>query len=167
MKIGRAVLAGVLGVVLVYAIVWSAGKLSDHPADLCLLLGSSATADDGGATWALGAAGQLAVGIIAALVYAAIFEWVTQRAGPIVGFVVALGHVVVAGIATGFLPAGQLVDAGIDPPGAFLEYRGLVVMGAFVVAHLLFGVLVGTLYGRVRHSIVVHRTAAWIDVTRP
>jgi hypothetical protein len=73
---------------------------------------------------------------------------------------------VVAGIATGFLPARQLIDAGIDPPGAFLEYRGVVVVAAFVLAHVLFGTLIGALYGRVRHTIVAQR-GVWIDVTPP
>jgi hypothetical protein len=166
MRIRRAVLAGLLGAAIVYVIVWSAGRLARQPADLCLLLGGSVTADDGAATWMLGAIGQLVIGMIAALVYAAIFEWVTQRAGAIVGLVVALGHVVVAGIATGFLPARQLIDAGIDPPGAFLEYRGVVVVAAFVLAHVLFGTLIGALYGRVRHTIVAQR-GVWIDVTPP
>lgn len=164
MKLTRPILAGVVGVVIVYIIVLFGGELSGRSTDLCYLLGASISARLDGWTWLLGAVGQLVIGIVAALVYAAVFEWVTRRAGVMVGFAVALAHVVVAGIATGFLPAQRLLDAGLDPPGAFLEYRGLFAIMAFVIAHLLFGCIVGVLYGRPRHTVVEWR-ATWIDVT--
>lgn len=164
MKLTRPVLAGIIGVVIVYIIVLLGGKLSGRSTDLCYLLGASISAHLDSWTWLLGALGQLMIGIVAALVYAAIFEWVTRRAGAAVGFVVGVAHVVVAGIATGFLPAQRLLDAGLDPPGAFLEYRGLLAIVAFVLAHLLFGCIVGILYGRPHHTILEWR-ATWLDVT--
>jgi hypothetical protein len=45
-----------------------------------------------------------------------------------------------------------LIDAGIGPPGAFMEYRGPWVLVSFVLAHLVFGTLVGKLYGRAQHA---------------
>lgn len=154
MKFGRAIVAGVIGAVLVYAVVYLAGLTSGTHADLCLLLGASITGASSVPSWLIGAIGQLLVAVVAALVYAAIFEWVTRRAGALVGFVVGLAHVVCAGIATGFLPAQRLIDANLGVPGAFLEYRGLIVLIAFVVAHLLFGTLAGAMYGRPRHAVV-------------
>ncbi|MFL5615377.1 MAG: hypothetical protein ACJ796_17040 [Gemmatimonadaceae bacterium] len=164
MKFGRAIVSGVIGGVLVIAIVFAAGLGSGQNADLCALLGNSVTGTTGALSWTLGLAAQLAVAIAAALLYAIIFERVTRRAGVLVGLAIAPAHTIIAGLAVGFLPAAQLLSRGGSPPGAFLEYRGFIVAGAFVMAHLLFGVIVGGAYGAPRHSIP--RTAAvWHDVT--
>ena len=164
MKFGRAIISGVIGGVLVIGIVFAAGLASGQDADLCAWLGTSITGMSGALSWTIGLAAQLAVAIAAALLYATIFEWVARRAGGLVGLAIAPGHAIIAGLAVGFLPAGRLLSRGVSPPGAFLEYRGLIVAGAFVVAHLLFGVFVGAAYGASRHSIP--RTAAvWHDVT--
>jgi hypothetical protein len=112
----------------------------------------------------LGLIAQLFVAIVAALVYAAIFEWVVRRAGAVMGFLIALVHVVVAGIGVGFLPVSGMLDAGISPPGAFLEYRGWWAIGTFVLAHLAFGVIVGIVYGEPLHSVETMR-GTWKDVT--
>jgi len=163
MKLLHAVAAGVAGAVLVYLIVFAAGALSSNDADLCLLTGASLTGRLGGWSWIIGAAGQLIVATAAAIVYAAIFEWVTRRAGAVIGFIIALGHVVVAGIAVGFMPASRLIADDIAPPGAFMEYRGLLVVAGFILAHLAYGTLVGTLYGRTRHR-PESPAAVWRDV---
>lgn len=158
MKFSRVVLAGVIGAVLVYAMVRVAGALTSMPADLCELLGSSITSTVSVWAWLLGGVAQLVLGIVASFVYASIFEWVTQRAGAPIGLIVSLAHAVVAGVSIGFLPAGRLIGAGLAPPGAFMEYRGSVVVVAFVVAHLAFGTTIGALYGRPRHEISTRRT---------
>ena len=164
MKFSRAIVSGVIGGVLVIAIVFAAGVASGQDADLCALLGNSITGITGVLPWTIGLAAQLAVGIAAALLYATIFEWVTRRGGLLVGLAIAPAHTIIAGLAVGFLPAARLMSSGVSPPGAFLEYRGFIVAGAFVVAHLLFGVIVGAAYGASRHPIP--RTAAvWHDVT--
>lgn len=164
MKVSRAIVSGVIGGVLVIAILFAAGLASRQDADLCALLGNSLTGATGALPWTIGLAAQLAVAIAAALLYAIIFEWVTRRAGVVVGLAIALAHTIIAGLAVGFLPAAHLLSRGVSPPGAFLEYRGFIVAGAFVAAHLLFGVIVGGAYGAPRHSIP--RTAAvWHDVT--
>lgn len=163
MKLARAVAAGLLGTCVVVAIVWIGGVASAKAADLCTLLGASILEDRGLWPWILGAALQLVIGVVAAIVYAAIFEWVTRRAGGGVGFIVALGHAVIAGLAVGFLPAQRLIEASTNPPGAFLEYRGLPVVAAFVIAHLAFGTIVGILYGRPRRAPVARRVV-WHEV---
>ena len=163
MKTSRAIAAGVLGTVIVIVVVWIGGLVAGHDADLCALLGASILADRGMWPWLLGAALQVVIGVVAAIVYAAIFEWVTRRAGGVVGFLVALGHSVIAGLAVGFLPATHLIEAATAPPGAFMEYRGPFVVVAFVIAHLAFGTLIGLLYGRPRHALVARRVV-WHEV---
>jgi hypothetical protein len=163
MKITRVVLSGVLGAVIVYAIVFVSGRLSHSATDLCVLSGSSITGDTGGWTWVLGAFAQIVIAIAAALVYGSIFEWVTLRAGAVVGLIIGIAHLVVAGIAVGFLPASGLIRAGVAPPGGFMEYRGPIVVIAFCVAHLVFGSILGALYGAPRHQLP--RAAVWRDLS--
>lgn len=163
MKIPRAVAASLLGTVVVIVIVWLGGLVSGRDADLCALLGAAVTEVRGTWSWLLGAVLQLLIGVVAAIVYAAIFEWVTRRAGVAVGCAVALGHTVIAGLAVGFLPAARLIEAAITPPGAFIAYRGPLAVAAFVIAHLAFGTIIGVLYGRPRHALVAQRVV-WHEV---
>jgi hypothetical protein len=152
MKLGRAILAGIAGGIVVVTAMCVSGWITDANADLCRLGGVVLTGRLDAIGWLAGAAAQLAVAIIAAIVYAAIFELVTRRAGPLVGLAIAVPHVIVAGLAMGFVPASRLIDAGIGPPGAFMEYRGPWVIATFVLAHLAFGALVGSLYGLAQHA---------------
>jgi hypothetical protein len=166
MKIWRAVAAGLVGGVLAIAIVRGAAALSGGEGDLCALLGAVVTGEIGTAPWIAGCVAQLAAAVVAAIAYAAIFEWIVMRAGALTGALIAVPHCVCAGLAMGFLPASRLLDAGIMPPGAFMEYRGMAVLAAFIVAHLAFGTAVGAMYGDTRHGVRV-TTLAWHDVTDP
>lgn len=152
MKLGRAIVAGIAGGIVVVTAMSVSGWITDANADLCRLGGVVLTGRLDAIGWLAGAAAQLAVAIIAAIVYAAIFELVTRRAGPLVGLAIAVPHVIVAGLAMGFVPASRLIEAGIGPPGAFMEYRGAWVIATFVLAHLAFGALVGSLYGLAQHA---------------
>jgi len=44
------------------------------------------------------------------------------------------------------------MQAGIMPPGAFMEYRGVIVLVGFLLAHLAFGTFVGATYGMTVHE---------------
>jgi hypothetical protein len=152
MKLGRAIGAGIAGGIIVVAAIDIVGWITGANSDLCRLGGVILTGRLDAVGWLAGAVAQLVIAIIAAIVYAAIFELVTRRAGPLIGLVVAVPHVIVAGLAIGFVPAWRLIDAAIGPPGAFMEYRGPWVVVTFVLAHLVFGALVGKLYGRAQHA---------------
>jgi hypothetical protein len=166
MKIGRAIVAGIVGGIVVVIALIVVGRIAGTNADLCRLGGVVLTGRLDALGWLAGAAAQLAIAIIAAIVYAAIFEFVTRRAGPLIGLAVAVPHVIVAGLAMGFIPASPLIDAGIGPPGAFMEFRGPWVIVTFVLAHLAFGALVGRLYGRAQHAPDA-RSYRWTEITAP
>jgi hypothetical protein len=166
MKTWRAIVAGLAGGVLAVAIVQGAAWVSGGEGDLCGLLGAVVTGDAGTAAWIAGCVAQLAMAAAGGIVYAAIFEWVVTRAGALTGAAIAVPHAIVAGLAMGFLPASRLLDAGVMPPGAFMEYRGATVLAAFVAAHLVFGAVVGGTYGGTRHA-VRSTTLVWHDVTDP
>jgi len=165
MNLSRAIIAGLAGCVVVLLVTWIAGYVLDADTDLAALSAATLFARSDGVAWLAGLIVQVLVGVIAAIVYAAIFEWVTRRAGLVIGLAIAVPHAVVAGLAVGFLPGERLIAAGIMPPGAFYEYRGAWCMAAFVVAHLLFGCIVGTVYGRTLHRMP-HESAQWTEVVR-
>jgi hypothetical protein len=152
MKAFRTLIIGVLGAVLAVGIERIAGWVASRDADLCLLVGAVLTGRVSTGSMIIGCAAQLAVAVVSAYVYALIFEYVTRRAGAVIGFVVGLGHVVVAGFIVGFMPAARLMEAGVMPPGAFMEYRGSIVLVGFLLAHLAFGTFVGATYGATEHG---------------
>jgi hypothetical protein len=152
MKLGRAIGAGIAGGIIVVAAIDIVGWITGANSDLCRLGGVILTGRLDAVGWLAGAVAQLVIAIIAAIVYAAIFELVTRRAGPLIGLAIAVPHVIVAGLAIGFVPAWRLIDVAIGPPGAFMEYRGPWVVVTFVLAHLVFGALVGKLYGGAQHA---------------
>jgi hypothetical protein len=165
-KTARAITAGIVGGIVVVMALIVVGWISGASSDLCRLGGVILTGRLDAVGWLAGAAAQLVIAIIAAIIYAAIFEFVTGRAGALIGLALAVPHVIVAGLAIGFVPASRLIDAGIGPPGAFMEYRGPWVIAAFVLAHLAFGALVGKLYGRAQHS-PVKASYRWTEITAP
>lgn len=163
-RVGRAETAGIAGGILVVVVVRVAGWLVESDADLCTLGGAVLLRRTDAVGWLAGAVAQLLIAIVAALVYALVFEWVTRRAGALIGLAIAVPHVVIAGLAVGFIPAARMLDLGIGPPGAFLEYRGGWVVAAFVLAHLAFGTIVGAWYGKTRHADLRERQE-WRDVS--
>jgi hypothetical protein len=164
MKTGRAIVAGIAGSIVVVIAMCVVGWLTGTNSDLCRLGGVVLTGRLDAIGWLAGAAAQLAIAIIAALVYAAIFELVSRRAGPLIGLAIAVPHAIVAGLAMGFIPATPLIEAGVGVPGAFMEFYGPWVVATFVLAHLAFGALVGKLYGRARHS-PARASYRWTEIT--
>jgi hypothetical protein len=164
-KLARVVVGGLCGVVVVLGVIGVAGYLtgSGSAADLCRLTGIVITGRDDALASLVGGAAQIVVAIIAAVGYAIVFEWVTRRAGALIGLLIGVAHAVFAGIAVGFLPVSALIARGIMPPGAFYEYEGIWMVAAFVAAHLSFGAIVGAIYGAVRHG-PLRATRRWRDI---
>lgn len=163
MKSMRALIIGVLGAVLAVGIERAAGWIAGQDADLCLLVGAVLTGQNTTGAMILGCLSQLVVAVISAYIYVLIFEYVTRHAGAVLGLIVGFGHVVVAGLVIGFLPASRMMQAGIMPPGAFMEYRGATVLVGFLLAHLAFGTFVGAAYGTTVHGASLPEPR-WRDV---
>ena len=164
MRILRALLAGIVGCAVLVGILWLTARLVAPGIDVCMLAGALVTGRTDLVGWLAGFGVQLVIAVVAAFVYAAIFEWVTRRAGVIVGLAVATAHVIVAGLSVGFLPADSLIASGLAPTGAFFEYEGAWAVVAFVSAHLAFGAVVGAFYGTTRHQPPVSGRV-WLDVS--
>lgn len=147
MKAGLAFIAGVIGgaaMVLFVAIVRGLGITS---LDLSMLVGSMFTHNVSGGTWVLGFIVHLIVSGLIALIFAAVYEairtsnwWLGLIGGAIyaviAGFIVAAYRVPVTGTAT----------AGLETPGAFAINYGGAALVTFIIAYLIYGIIVGSMY---------------------
>lgn len=137
--------------------------------NLLLLLGTM-VAPVGAAAYAAGFMAHVGMSVVFGVVHGGLIEvvGVTSAAqGAAYGAFFGLGHALMVGVALGMMPMihprmrqaqGQLVPALaggaatpgeelLDPPGFFgLNYPLSTVMGFFML-HVMFGVIVGSVYG--------------------
>jgi hypothetical protein len=145
MKFFRAVLAGILGA-LTMSLTMYVLRLNGINVNLEGLLGSIFPPPSWLSPWALGIIIHFTVGIVAGLVYAALFEVAVQKSGPMVGAGLGLCHGLLAGLMMSGIPAMNPLHLDMSAPRPFLQglTYGPVV---FVLLHILFGAVVGTAYG--------------------
>ncbi len=148
-----ALVGGFLGTIVLTTILRAAGELRLTRIDLPLLLGTALTADRVRAK-AMGYALHFVFGLLFALAYYAVFA-VLDRAGLLLGAGLGLVHAIFAGTAlvnvllpvvhprmgTGFDAAGA--TPLLEPPGFMLVNYGRQTLVAMIVAHFLYGAIVG------------------------
>jgi hypothetical protein len=150
MRAGLAFIAGVIGGAVMIGFVAIIRGLGIASLDLSMLWGSLFTHDLSGGTWVLGFIVHLIVSGLIALVFAGMFEairasnWRLGLLGGailavIAGFIVAGYHVPVTGEAV----------AGVESPGAFAVNYGAASLVTFIIAYLIYGVIVGSMYAPV------------------
>jgi hypothetical protein len=144
MKIIRAVLAGILGA-LAMSLAMFLLRLGGFNVSFEALLGTLVTTD--GSAWLPGLALHVGIGVMAALVYAVIFEMAVQRSGAAVGAGLGLCHGLMAGLMMSGIPAMAPLEVGMHSPGPFLQNMSYGPF-LFVLLHILFGTVVGMAYGR-------------------
>lgn len=151
MKSGKAFLAGVIGG-LVMTILFAVGRAMGLKANAEMMLGTMFGAEPGSGTWILGLFIHLMLSGLIALAYAVGFEYVAHRSGWLTGVGFSLIHIVIAGIVMATIPAiHPMIPEKMPPPGAFMAAMGPVYAFAFVLEHLVYGGVVGALYGPVLH----------------
>jgi hypothetical protein len=150
-----ALVGGLLGTVLLTTILRAAGELRLTRMDLPFLLGTAVTPDRVRAKL-IGYGLHFVAGLVFALGYWAVFA-VTGRSGVILGALLGLVHALFAGTAlvniilpavhprmgTGFTAAGS--SPLLEPPGFMLVNYGRETLVAMIVAHLIYGAVVGEL----------------------
>ncbi|MGQ0643293.1 MAG: hypothetical protein ACT4P6_21315 [Gemmatimonadaceae bacterium] len=151
MKVFKAIFAGIVGGLAMTGLGWlaRAGGL-DYNAEM--LLGTMLGYAVGQDAWLVGLALHLVISIFIALLYAAGFEAVAHRAGPAAGFSFSVVHMAIAGMALVALPElHHMIPEPMPAPGPFMVNMGAPIVGVFIAEHILFGILVGTIYGSVLH----------------
>lgn len=144
--LGAGVLATVAALLVAGALRWATGATLDPAEPLGRLLLPESWTTWRGVALATGVVAHVVGGALLGVGYAAVFEWVTHRAGALVGLALAVPHAVVTGLAFAFFPLLRPALFAADPPGAFLEYGGAGAALSLVAFVLVYGTLVGTLY---------------------
>jgi hypothetical protein len=148
-----ALVGGLLGTVLLTTILRAAGELRLTRMDLPFLLGSAVTPDRVRAKL-IGYGLHFVAGLVFALGYWTVFA-VTGHSGVVLGALLGLVHALFAGTAlvnvilpaihprmgTGFDAAGS--SPMLEPPGFMLVNYGRETLLAMIVAHLIYGAVVG------------------------
>jgi hypothetical protein len=151
MKMGRAFFAGAVGGVAMTALGWVARQIGLQMNGE-MMLGTMVSRSPGGAAWLIGFAIHLTLSLLIALPYAWGFERVTHRAGATVGLGFAIIHLIIAGLMMAIMPAVHpMIPEQMPAPGAFLANMGPPFVALFVIEHLIYGTIVGALYGPVLH----------------
>jgi len=152
MKTGKAIAAGLLGGVAMTALGWLVRRAGVQM-NAEMMLGSMMSSSPGLTTWLMGFLTHLVISALIALAYAWGFERVTHRAGAVVGLGFALIHVIIAGFVMVLIPAMHpRIPERMPAPGAFMANMGGTFVALFVIEHLLYGAIVGALYGPVEQS---------------
>lgn len=144
-KVGHALVGGLLGAVAASALEIGA-RVAGVPIDFDLWLGRWFTADAEMAL-TLGVALQIALFTGVAVLYASGFERIARRGGWMVGLAFSLLHAAIAVALVAMLAPGAV---GAEAPGSFPTVFSLSTTGVFVAMHVLYGIIVGWLYGERR-----------------
>ncbi|MDT7858370.1 hypothetical protein RQM47_17100 [Rubrivirga sp. S365] len=156
MKTGKAFLAGVVGGAVMSAIMFMARTVMGMDVKLELLLGTMVGLQPGTTAWIVGFVMHLMISGLIALAYAWAFENVLHRANAGAGVMVSVVHIVVAGVFMGLMPMMHpLVPEQMEGPGFFMLGLGVMGLVAFVMLHVIFGAIVGAMYGPALHGSAV------------
>lgn len=148
---GWAILAGLIGGAAMATILYMGIiMLPDQMRmNLFMMLGTMML-PVGAAAFVMGAMAHAVMSVVFGLAHGAIFAaadidsaWVAW------GLLFGLAHWAVAGMALGMLPVmhPRIRDGELEAPGFFALSYPLMTAVAFLMLHLLFGVVVGALYG--------------------
>ena len=148
MKVGKALIAGLVGGAAMTTLAWFVRRMGiDMNAEMML---GTMVSSPGTAAWLIGFAMHMMLSAVIALIYALGFERVTHRAGAVVGLGFAVIHVILAGMVMGMIPAiHPMIPEQMPAPGAFMANMGTTFLALFVIEHLMFGTIVGAMYGPV------------------
>ncbi len=161
-KLGAALRAGFLGAIAALIVEIVSTRILGVDVNLSTLIGALLVDQIGAGPWILGAAVQIVLGLIAGIIYAAIFEWITHRASWWIGLLIGIGHAAIAGLALGYLTLLRGPTRAFIPTGSFLIYHGAWAVVLVIVAHVTYGAVVGATYGPVRFPIVEWR-GKWVS----
>jgi hypothetical protein len=160
MKAGRAIAAGLVGGVAMTVLAWLV-RQTGLQMNAEMMLGSILSSSPRLTTWLIGFVMHLVISALIALIYAWGFERVTHRAGAVVGLGFGVIHVVIAGVVMAMIPAiHPMIPESMPAPGAFMANMGGTFVALFVIEHLLYGAIVGGMYGPVEHPATGRPVAA-------
>lgn len=157
MNWGRAFIAGVIGGT-VMSIMLAVVRAMGMPANLEIMQGTMLGFAPGTTAWIAGFIMHLMISGLIALIYAVGFEYVTHRAGWLMGVAFSIIHLLIGGVVMGMVPAMHpMIPEQMPAPGYFMSGMGAMGVVLFTVEHLIYGAIVGAMYQVVHHP--AHREA--------
>lgn len=149
MKKRAAFLAGVIAGAAM-TIIMAVARLAGMRIHFEMMLGTMLGGEPSIAKWAVGLIIHVTLSGMIALFYGFGFEHLTHRAGALVGIAFSTLHAAAAGIVIGFVPNLNPIIPEIMPaPGFFMFNGGAAYVATFVLLHLVYGAVVGVMYGPV------------------
>ncbi|HEX9870940.1 MAG TPA: DUF6789 family protein [Candidatus Tectomicrobia bacterium] len=162
MNYRKALIAGVIGAA-VMSIIMAMARAMGMPVNLEMMLGTMMGGPPSAMTWLMGLIIHLIAGGVFALIYAAGFEYLTRRADWRVGLGFGVIHTLFSGLLLAMMPGMHpLVPEMMPAPGAFMANLGMMGVAAFFMLHLIYGAIVGAMYGPVVHQSL----GTTVDATR-
>ena len=147
LRVSKAIVAGLAGALTTAWVLTGLRAFGVTSMNLELMLGSMMTARIDRISWILGLAMHLGAGMVLGILYALVME-LLGRSGWLVGYLISCVHAIISGLLMpftwGFHP---LVRSGrMASPGAFASSLGLGAVILYVMQHLVFGLVVGSMY---------------------
>lgn len=147
MNWGRAFFAGITGGLVMTVLMFLGRVMGLTSMNMEMIWGTLLIQNPGSGTWFLGFVVHLLASGVIGMLYGAGFEYWIGRADGWVGFGFGIIHAVVGGFLLGVMPAMHPAMPDLVPaPGIFGAYFGAMTVFAFWVLHLVYGVIVGSLY---------------------
>lgn len=146
-----AVAGGLAGALSMSALLLLLRAVGLSSMNLELLLGSAVTRSVDGSAWLVGFGVHLCFGVLFALVYGSVLQ-AARRGGPTAGAALGLAHAVASGIALPLIMSFHplVIGGPLVNPGFFGWNLGLREVVVFLLAHLLYGAVAGSLLGAPR-----------------
>ena len=149
MKVGRAILFGLLGAAAI-SVLSALLRAAGLAIRIELILGTLTGLAPGPGAFLLGLGIHLAIGAVFGLIYGALFERVWAHGGVGTGLILGVVHAALIGMFFGFTPQFHpLVPSVLPDPGPYFANLGVPGVVAFFAVHLLYGAIVGGGYGHV------------------
>lgn len=147
MNIIGAIIAGIVGTIVITIVMNMAPKMGMPKMDMVGMLGAMFSPDG---NRALGMAMHLMMGVVFAIIYALLWNVGIGTLGLLWGAIFGIGHWLIAGTMMAGMPMMHAgIKAGvIDAPGIFMFNRGgmMAFMGG-LMGHIIFGLVVALVYG--------------------
>jgi len=147
MNIFGAIVAGVIGTLVITMVMNMAPKMGMPKMDMVGMLGAMFS-PEGNRTLGLGI--HLMMGVIFAIIYALLWNVGIGRLGLLWGAIFGAGHWLIAGMMMGGMPMMHAgIKAGtVKAPGVFmLQNGGMMAFMGGLMGHIIFGLVVALVYG--------------------
>ena len=142
----QAFFTGVLAGAVLCGLLFLARITGMSPIDLSAYMGSTFTGDVSWSSWLLGFVTYLATAGVIGVAYGAAFEsW--GASGLERGLILAIPHMLLVGALLWLMPSiNAAIPAQLPAPGFLAAGLGGVSAAVFILAHLVFGAIMGSSY---------------------